>query len=164
MIRRHFGLPALLALALMLAGCTTPPRQAVTGTGELKIWIGRMALRVESDPVQTFSGGFELEGTSQRGGLSLFSPMGGTVAQLTWSADDARLRSDGKEQIFVSLDALTQRLVGVELPIASLFSWLAGEAAPVSGWDVDLRDRSRGRLVARRLAPDPKVELKLVLE
>ncbi len=86
------------------------------------------------------------------------------MAQLTWSADDARLRSDGKEQVFVSLDALTKQLMGAELPISSLFSWLAGEAATASGWDVDLRDQTRGRLAARRLTPDPQVELKLVLE
>ncbi len=34
-----------------------------------------MSVRVESDPVQSFSAGFELRGNLRQGSLSLYSPL-----------------------------------------------------------------------------------------
>lgn len=123
-----------------------------------------MALRVDSDHAQSFSAGFELKGNAQNGELSLYSPLGATIARLVWSPGDARLRWDGKERSFDSLDALTRQATGTELPLASIFLWLAGENANAAGWQADLRGLSNGRLVARRSAPLPTVEMRLVLE
>ena len=149
---------------LLLAGCASPPR-AINPPGQpVTQWSGRLALRVDSDQVQSFSAGFQLRGNAQAGELSLYSPLGATIAQLAWAPGDARLRWDGKERMFDSMDALTRQATGTELPVASIFQWLAGENASAAGWQADLRELSNGRLVARRSAPLPTVEMRLVLE
>lgn len=165
MTRRLHAFCAAFAVALaLLAGCANPPRVANQSGPTVTHWSGRLALRVDSDQVQSFSAGFELKGDARTGQLSLYSPLGATMAQLVWAPGDARLRWDGKERGFDSLDALTRQATGTELPVASIFQWLAGENAETAGWQADLRELSKGRLVARRSAPPPAVEMRLVLE
>ncbi len=161
---RLSGLPWVLAMVLALGACATPPPQVLSADAPRDQWAGRMSVRVESDPVQSFSASFELRGTAAQGQLSLYSPIGSTVAQLTWSPAQARLRSDGKDQAFESLGALTRQAVGTELPIASIFAWLSGQAASTDGWVADLQNHASGRLVARRLQPAPAVEMRLILD
>jgi outer membrane lipoprotein LolB len=55
-------------------------------------------------------------------------------------------------------------VTGAALPVAALFDWLAGRAADVAGWQVDLSLREQGRLSARRDTPRPGAELRLVLD
>jgi len=155
---------ASLILLCSLIACTTPrPPAAPTEPAALS-WSGRLALRIDSEPAQSFSAGFELTGGAQSGKLTVFSPFGATLAELTWSPGAARLRSDGKQQEFSSVDALTRSAVGSELPIAALFRWLAGENPAVDGWQADLSQLASGRLEARRAAPAPTVLLRLVLD
>ena len=161
--RLHSLCCAFASASLLLAGCASPPR-ATDPAGQVAQWAGRLALRVEFDQTQSFSAGFALKGNAQAGELSLYSPLGSTIAQLVWTPGDARLRSGGKEQTFDSLEALTRQATGTELPVASMFQWLAGENASAIGWDADLKELSKGRLVARRGAPPPAVVMRLVLE
>lgn len=151
-----------LALALSLAACATPAARAPDPASDS--WAGRLSVRVESDPVQSFTAGFDLQGNARTGRLTLFSPLGGTVAQLSWSPEHAQLQSGGKDQRFESLDALTRQAMGAELPIDGVFAWLAGKAVKPDGWTVDLQDRAGGRLVARRTHPVPLVELRMILD
>lgn len=145
---------------LVLSGCAQVPRAAVAPD----LWTGRLALRVESQQAQSFSAGFELKGNAQTGQLSLYSPLGGTIAQLAWAPGDARLRLDGRERQFDSLDALTKEATGTALPVASIFQWLAGANASTAGWQAELGELHNGRLLARRTAPPPVVEMRLVLD
>ena len=156
--RRVAATAVLLAL---LSGCAQPVR--LSGP-QVAFWAGRMALRVEADQAQSFSAAFELKGDAQAGELSLFSPLGATIAQMAWKPGEARLRSDGKELHFGSLDALTRHATGTELPVAGMFQWLAGENAVIAGWQADLHELGTGRLVARRSLPPPAVEIRLVLD
>ena len=149
---------------IFLAGCANPQRVSQGSGQPTSQWSGRLALRIDSEPVQSFSAGFELRGNTQSGELSLYSPFGATIAQMVWTPGVARLRSDGQERKFDSMDALTLQATGTELPIASIFEWLAGNNVSTSGWQADLRELSIGRLVARRSAPLPAVEMRLVLE
>ena len=159
--RRVAGFVAL-ACALMLAGCATPlPGPAASSIDN---WVGRLSVRVDAEPVQSFAAGFELMGNERQGRLSLQSPFGATLAQLTWSPAAAQLQAEGKTQSFPSLDALTRHVVGTELPINGIFSWLRGEAADFSPWISDGQERTGGRLFARRASPLPVVEMRLVLE
>lgn len=151
----------LLAVVLSLGACATATRDP--GQAE-DAWAGRLSVRVESDPVQSFAAGFDLQGNAQSGRLSLYSPLGSTVANLSWSPQQAHLHAGGKDQRFDSLDALTRHAMGAELPIAGIFSWLAGKPANPVGWTVELQDRAAGRLVARRFSPAPVVELRLILD
>lgn len=159
--RRLAGLLALFC-ALTLAGCATPvPVPADASSG---YWVGRLSVRVDADPVQSFAAGFELVGDARQGRLSLQTPFGATLAQLTWSPAAAQLQADGKSQSFASLDALTRHVVGTELPINGIFAWLRGEPADFSPWVTDGQDRAGGRLIARRPSPLPVVEMRLILE
>ncbi len=123
-----------------------------------------MSLRVDTDPVQSMTAGFDLRGTAGAGELSLYTPLGSTLARLLWSAGTAELQWNGQRRNFDSIDALTREATGTALPIAGLFQWLNGESAQVPGWSADLQTLHEGKLLARRNAPEPTVELRLVFE
>jgi outer membrane lipoprotein LolB len=160
--RRCAGL-ALAAVALAATGCAAPrsPEAAqAPGTN----WSGRLALQVEGDASQSFSAAFELRGAPQAGDLTLFSPLGGTLAALAWSPGSATLRTGGQERQFSSLEALAAAATGAPLPVAALFDWLAGRNTPVPGWQADLSQLAEGRLRARRTDPQPAADLRIALE
>jgi outer membrane lipoprotein LolB len=148
-----------MAVALAVSGCATPQRDAVPGQ-----WSGRLSVRVESDPVQSFAAAFELQGDAAQGRLALLSPFGATLAVLTWSPTAARLQNDGKVQDFDSLAALTRQVLGADLPVAGIFAWLRGEPADLGTWITDGQDRQGGKLLARRLQPAPAAEMRLILD
>ena len=162
--RRHALTLLWGSAALLLAGCATP-RRPVQATGTIRdFWSGRLALRIDSPRPQSLAAGFELQGDAQEGRLSLFNPLGGTVARMAWAPGQASLQADGQERRFDSLGALTSEVTGAELPIASLFQWLAGSSATAEGWQAELEGLSNGRLVARRSQPSPAIELRLVID
>ena len=115
-------------------------------------------------PAQSFSASFELQGNAQTGELLLFSPLGTTVAELSWTAKTASLRANGETRSFNSLGELLKQATGTEIPVASLFAWMAGDNAATPGWLADLSQHALGRVVARRSDPPPAVELRLVIE
>ncbi len=157
---------ALLAAAL-LAGCATvPPEEAARSVS------GRLALQSEqrdaagNDP-QAFSAQFELRGDARLGQLSLSGPLGNTLAQARWQdADGAELLTRDGTRRFVSLDAMSQELLGQPLPLAALIDWVvrgrpwAGARSYANdagfeqlGWQVDLSRQAEGLLVAQRREP-----------
>ena len=148
--------------ALLLAGCATPPRPAAPPG--VQVWTGRLALNVEGRAGESFSAGFELKGAPETGELTLFNPLGGTVAVLAWAPGSALLRSGGKTREFPSLDALAEEATGAPIPIAALFDWLAGKATPVAGWQADVSQVAEGRLRARRTDPPPVADLRLAFD
>jgi len=131
---------------------------------ELSPWRGRLAIRVESEPVQAFSAAFELSGGATAGALTLLTPLGTTAAALTWTPEGSTLRSSAEVRQFPTLGALMRQTVGAELPVAALFAWLNGGTATAAGWQADLSQRDNGRITARRDLPLPVTELRLVLE
>lgn len=154
----------LLAAVFFMAGCAAPPQVDLGHRSELLPWSGRLAVRVESDPAQSFSAGFELSGTPLTGQLTLYTPLGTTAAALSWTAQTAVMRRSGEVQHFTSLDALIEQALGAEIPVLALFAWLAGDSLVVAGWNADLSQHGAGRITARRTAPAPAVELRLVLD
>ena len=154
----------LLLATLVLAGCALPKVPAAGASPTDGPWSGRLALRVDSDPVRTLAGGFELSGNAQSGELRLLTPLGSTVSSLSWTPASAHLRSQGEVRSFASLDELSRELTGAELPVAALFQWLAGQDAASAGWQADLSQLDSGRLTARRTDPAPAAELRLVLD
>ena len=155
---------AIWLVLMLLAGCASPPRIANPPEQAVSLWAGRLSLRVEADASSSFTAGFELKGNAQFGELSLYGPFGATIAKLAWTPNDARLRANGTERSFDSLDALVKEATGTELPVSSIFQWLAGESVSSGGWQADLSGLGSGRLLARRDAPPPAMELRLVLE
>lgn len=153
-----------LALCVfLLAGCATAPKPPapVDASGP---WTGRLALQVTNQPGDAFSAGFELKGSAITGELSLFSPLGGTLAVLAWQPGHATLRSSSKTREFDSVDALVAQVAGTAIPIGALFDWLRGVDATVPGWRADLSQLAQGRLAAKRYEPAPEADLRVVLD
>lgn len=152
----------LLSLGLLsLAGCATP---RPTPADAAAFWSGRLALQLQSTPPQNWSASFELQGSADQGQLVLLSPIGTTLARLSWTPQAAVLEQGQDKTESANLQSLSQRLTGTELPIAALFEWLAGKAADVPGWQVDLTTHREGRLTARKNAPAPEAVLRILLD
>ncbi|MBX3657062.1 MAG: outer membrane lipoprotein LolB [Ramlibacter sp.] len=155
---------ALLVASFFVAGCAQPPRATGPKDAQTGPWSGRLALKVQAQPPQSFSAGFELRGQASAGQLSLFNPLGGTVARLAWSPGKATLTSGSEVREFDSLDALVTQATGASIPVSALFDWLAGTPTPAAGWQADLSRLSEGRLEARREQPLPAAEMRVLLD
>lgn len=159
---------ALLATSFLapflIAGCGTPRSAPGANDGEKAFWSGRLALQVASDPPQSFFAGFELSGDARAGRLLLFSPLGSTLAALSWSPETALLERGGERRHFDSVAALVEAATGAAFPLVALFAWLDGVNASVAGWRADLSRLADGRVTAVRSEPQPAAELKVVLE
>jgi outer membrane lipoprotein LolB len=152
----------MLILAIgVLTACATPRPAATPGQAS---WSGRLALKVDSTPPQSFAAGFDLHGTPLAGQLQFTSPLGNTVASVQWTPDSAELRQGEQITRRATLDELTTELAGTALPVAALFAWLSGEAVEASGWQVDLSGQPEGRVSARRTQPLPSAELRIVFQ
>ncbi|WP_439112729.1 lipoprotein insertase outer membrane protein LolB [Hydrogenophaga sp.] len=128
-------------------------------------WNGRLSVRVDSDPPQTFSAGFDLRGSAHTGELQLTSPLGNTLATVLWSPQGAELRQGQQVTTRNSLDQLTKELSGTSLPVTAMFGWLQGQASEdAHGWLADLTRQPEGRITARRTAPLPAAELRILFQ
>ena len=157
-----------ICVTLLMAGCAAlPPADGLAAPGKAH-WHGRLGLRVDSSQAQaqalSFAAGFELVGSARSGALTLFTPLGTTLASLSWSDQSAVLRQGSDSQYFESLDALTVHALGAEIPMAALFAWLAGDAMDAAGWNADLSLYAQGSILARRTQPTPEAEIRLLLE
>ena len=146
---------------LALTGCASPrPRPSDTTS----FWSGRLALQLQSTPPQSWSASFELQGSAEQGQMTLLSPIGTTLARLSWTPQVALLEQGQDKTESSNLQSLSQRLTGTDLPIAALFEWLEGKAADVPGWQVDFSAHPEGRLTARRSTPAPEAVLRILLD
>jgi outer membrane lipoprotein LolB len=154
----------LLALLMLLAGCAASQKAAAPAIGQTGPLSGRLALQVEDRQSQSFSAAFELSGNAQAGKLALSSPLGGTLAVLSWAPGSATLQNNGQTRQFDSVDALVTHATGSAIPVAALFDWLRGADTPVPGWKADLSQLGQGRLHAERLEPPPHADLRVILD
>lgn len=143
-----------------LIGCATPPPSAPQD----HFWSGRLALSVAAEPPQSMSAAFELRGDAREGELTLLSPLGQTMAVARWSPAGATLQQGERTLIYAHMDELTEQLTGAALPLPALFQWLRGLATEVPGWSADLSGHSDGRILAHRLTPLPRAELRIRLQ
>jgi outer membrane lipoprotein LolB len=167
--------PLLFAINL-IAGCAIKPLDiGEFGTKDSNIasnpiragYQGRLSLRIASDTPQSLYGAFSISGNAQTGELSLNSPLGNTVAKLSWSPQTALLVSNNTTTTYPSTEALITTVTGTALPLPALFDWLAGISTPIEGWEVDLsnmQNPDNRRLTAKRISPLPTIELRIALE
>lgn len=160
----------------LIAGCATnTPTKGINSTlktdntaNEVNFSRqGRIAIRVDSETPQSLSGAFTLNGNAQNGDLSLSTPLGSILAELSWTPQEAVLKANNETRRFDSTDALMLQVTGTVLPLAALFDWLAGRDTTAPGWQLDLTQMNQPdnqRLVAKRTAPLPTVELRVVLD
>ena len=156
----------LAAMVLALAtGCAQQVRQPLQAQGSARTaWNGRLALQVQDQASQSFSAGFELQGSAERGELKLFTPLGSVLAHVQWTPGSARLQSSGEVRESDSLETLLAQTLGTPIPITALFAWLQGTQTTASGWQADLGALDNGRLVATRYTPAPQAVLRVVFE
>jgi outer membrane lipoprotein LolB len=165
----------------IIAGCaintqarTGNGRQLEQNNGAAKVlsYQGRLSIRIASDPPQSLYAGFSLNGDAQTGDLTLNSPLGNTVAQLSWTPQSAVLIANNETKEYPSTSALIENVTGTAIPLSALFDWLAGKNTAAEGWDIDLSamkiDSSNidtvQRLVAKRTSPLPSAELRIALD
>ena len=165
-MRRRAALAASSFALLFIAGCAvqqpaTPDR---SGPPASSTWSGRLALRIDSEPPQSFSALFDLRGTPQAGELTLTTPIGSTLAVLQWSPGEALLRNGNQSRRYESVDALIEAATGAVIPVDALFGWLAGRDDPVPGWQANLTQLANGRLQAIRQSPQPVADLRIAFE
>lgn len=148
-----------LIVALLLSACAAPRPPDKLGEA---VWSGRLALRIDSIPAQSFSASFDLRGSPAAGELQLNSPLGTSLASVQWSPQGAELRQGSQVERRAGLDELSIQLTGTALPVAAMFGWLRGDTTSVEGWTVDLSQQPEGRITARRTTPPPSAELRLL--
>jgi len=148
-------------LGLLLAGCATPRTPPADPHA---YWTGRLALQVQSDPPQSLSAAFELQGSATQGEMLLLSPIGTTLARLVWTRQNAWLEQGDQRIESPDLQSLSARLTGTTLPVPALFEWLAGRSADADGWHGDLSAHAQGRITANRVTPAPQAVLRILLE
>ena len=152
-------------LTSFLTACIAPPKLPPS---EQPQWSGRLSIKVERDPVQQTSAGFTLVGDARAGQLNLFTPLGSKAAEVVWGKDFATI-SDGKMgRNFPDLATALNQVTGADITVSNLFDWLQGKQDRAReaqlGWEADLTRLAEGRLVAIRLQPLPRIELRVVLE
>jgi outer membrane lipoprotein LolB len=153
-----------VVLSFLIAGCATNKSDTGHFYSKNETWSGRISLKTLSTPPQQLFTTFVLQGSPESGRLTLNSPIGTTLAEVSWSRDQAVLRQGGEVRQYPDLDTLTTALTGSELPVAAMFSWLNGQPLSAGGWIAQLADLPRGRLQARRDTPDPAAEIRIILD
>jgi outer membrane lipoprotein LolB len=161
--RQRTGLAVLLLSLSLLTACMHAPRTPA-GSAQAALWSGRLSLQVHSEPVQSFSAGFELKGSPEKGELLLSSPLGNTLLAARWTPLEAVLEESGKTRRFSHIDALIEQSTGAALPVAALFDWLHGKPGQQQGWNADLGQLPQGRISAQRSKPLPRADLRIVLD
>jgi len=97
---------------------------------------------------RAFSSGVRWRHAAQRDEIWLLSPVGQTLAFIASGAEGATLTSaDHKEYQAGSVEDLTRRALGWELPLGPLRYWVLGETAEGSAPDAARRDDLR-RLIS----------------
>ena len=172
-LSRFWRISCILSATYLIASCAqfTPARSESGNTNAAEDGVfsrqGRLSLRVDSEPPQSLSGAFVISGNAQTGDLTLSTPLGGTLAQLSWTPQQAVLKANNDTSYYPSADALVEQVTGTVLPLAALFDWLAGRDTPAPGWQTDLsllNNPDSQRLIAKRTDPLPAVELRIVLD
>ena len=138
---------------------------------------GRLSLRIASDPPQSLYAGFTLNGDAQTGDLTLSSPLGNSLAQLSWTPQSAVLKANNETKEYLSTSALIESVTGTIIPLNALFDWMTGKDTPAEGWEIDLSNMKTPtaktanssnetvqRFVAKRFSPLPAAELRIALD
>lgn len=125
----------LLLGALFLAGCAAVPLAPPRADLDVFSLEGRFSLRHEAT---NYSGRISWRHQGVNDTLLLSSPLGQGMAEITTSAQGARLATgDGKVYAAASVESLTQQVLGYPLPLAKLTDWVRGQSGAVDSSEHD---------------------------
>ena len=120
-----------MAFVALISGCASlnapsesafPPRESLSDF----LLEGRFALRHDD---KNYAGRLRWTHEGENDTLLLSTPFGQGLAQISTTADEARLEtSDGKVFIANSAEALTNQVLGYPLPLKQLSYWVRGES------------------------------------
>ncbi|UGQ46786.1 lipoprotein insertase outer membrane protein LolB [Massilia endophytica] len=135
--------PAIAILSLsgaLLAGCAstgggTSSTAAVAPYREALTLSGRMSASYTRDGTPgSVTVKFDWRQTPQRTDITLYDPLGSTIATIAVTQNEAVLIQNGKEPRSAdSIDALTAQTFGWPLPVSGLREWLQGHATAENG-------------------------------
>jgi len=118
-------LVALAAAALGGCALLAPAPESSSVPFDL---VGRIAVRYEG---RAFSSNLRWQHAPGREEVWLLTPLGQTLAHILSDAAGATLTATGQQQYHAaSVEDLTRRALGWELPLARLTWWVRGEPAP----------------------------------
>lgn len=133
----------LTALCLALSACTTlpftsgqpPSSQAVAPYRDQVELAGRLnVVYQKNDKPESATVNFTWQQTAQRTDVTLFSPVGSTLATIAVTPQEAVLEQSGKPpRSAPDIDTLSARLLGWSLPVSGLRDWLQGYATAADG-------------------------------
>lgn len=179
---------ACIAALVVLAGCASLPatvtERSTPGLDRPFTIDGRLSARRGSDGV---AGSFSWLHEPDRDSIDLASPLGQTIARLDGDRSGVRLAlPDGSVKTASDWPTLTERGLGVAIPVEGLAWWIqgvprAGTSARVErdaegrpstlrqdGWDVHYRYADDGARRPARVAlayPDsPPIDLTIVID
>jgi outer membrane lipoprotein LolB len=131
-----------LAAILFLSGCatTTIPTgiQSTTSVGAYRDTIalnGKIGVTYQSNnETNRINGNFTWVQRPGRVDVSLFNPLGQTVAEISVTPESATLtQARHAPRMAKDLDTLTQESLGWSLPVSGLRDWLQGYAVDAQG-------------------------------
>ena len=132
-------MPASIFFIFGLAGCATlvPEAGAPVATQAPRIFdlSGRIAVKYRD---QSSSGSLRWQHRPAQDNISLRSPLGQTVTQITRDAEGVTLIDQAhKVHHAADTETLTQDLLGWRLPLSGLSYWVVGQPAPSLPYQAD---------------------------
>lgn len=140
----------LLVLTGLVAGCATlgTPTQTISVVPDAAFTAeGRLSARHASDAV---SAGFRWKHSPTHDELSLSTPLGQTVAELSGDAAAHVVRvhlASGETLQAQDWPTLTSRALGFPLPVTGLASWIRGGPHPGTLYRAEVDERGRATLL-----------------
>jgi outer membrane lipoprotein LolB len=145
--------PLQAALALAMAACATappvPPVAVVAGPDAPFAIDGRMSARHGKEAIAI---AFTWTHAPPRDELVVSNPMGQTIAEFSGDASTQKVEmrtADGRRAEASDWPALTERAIGVALPVAAIASWAQGRPRAETPHTVE-SDASGRALVLRQ--------------
>jgi outer membrane lipoprotein LolB len=132
---------ALAAGVLALAGCATPAGHVANPSAQVGAYrdtidlSGRLSVNYQKDgQPQSLTGKFEWTQKPGRIDVSLQSPLGQTVAEISVTPQAATLTQGNRPpRTAADIDTLTAQALGWPLPVSGLRDWMQGYATDAQG-------------------------------
>lgn len=122
----------ILAFTLLLGACSTAPSMKAAAPSapyyEVISLSGRLSVSYQQQgKAQSLQGKFTWDQTATTTHISLFTPLGQTIAQIVIEPNQAMLQQTGETlRIANDVSTLTSDTLGWPLPVAGLKEWLQG--------------------------------------
>jgi len=124
-----------VAFSLMVAACASlpPPPSGATAAPIGREMSGRLSVHyhdLSTDHEETTFANFDWTERGENVQLSLFDPLGQTVARIESNPSNSVLMlRDGRRFVGETPEALTREALGWTLPVRGLIAWLGGRSA-----------------------------------